>query len=118
MGSIIDAPITYLTNLMADKCKKIKSKELLEVESNDRDGYYFTIAKSREKILRSELTKYKSSIKIDFMLEKLLKSTAKILISNHYQKDEQKFSSHHLLNILAIYQNKRITHQTNKKDIY
>ena len=60
----INATAEYFSNILKEKCKIKNDKELINVESNDREGYYFTITKSREKILREQLNKDTITIKI------------------------------------------------------
>jgi DNA mismatch repair ATPase MutS len=62
--SMINSISQYLLNLVSGKCKKMKNKEILEMDSNERDGYYFTITKANEKILKTELNKKKGQLKI------------------------------------------------------
>ena len=53
--SLIQSTNLFLTELISSKSKKIGSKEILDLESNDREGYYFTINKSNEKLLKEEI---------------------------------------------------------------
>ena len=62
--SLINSTNIYLTGLISSRCKKNKTKDILEMESNDRDGYYFTITKANENALKDELKKAKGVIAI------------------------------------------------------
>ena len=70
--SLIDCTNEYFTNLIINQCKKNNQKEILKLESNEREGYYFTINKSNEKILKEEISKKKGVIKIDLTVGKTL----------------------------------------------
>jgi len=91
--SLVSSTSDFLTNLISSKCKKIKNKEILETESNDREGYFFTINKTNEKLLRQHLEK-KSKIEIflspgismeikkeDIIFKQLPKGRTKIFIT-------------------------------------
>lgn len=79
--SIIDATNKYFTDLITEgKTKSNSYKEVLEVESNDREGYYFTVNKTNEKILKEALNsisklKQKKSIHVDLSIGETLKIT-------------------------------------------
>ena len=72
--SLINCTNEYLTNLILSRhVKKIKNnKDILTMESNERDGYYFTINKTNEKILKEELEKKRETIKIDLSIGETL----------------------------------------------
>ncbi|AAV50628.1 DNA mismatch repair ATPase MutS [Acanthamoeba castellanii mimivirus] len=70
--SLIKSTNYYFTSIIKDKCKKLGNKEILSMESNDREGYYFTISKSNEKILKQEIDKKKGIIKIDLTIGETL----------------------------------------------
>ena len=66
--SIIDATNNYFTNLITSKNARRNNKEILVADSNDRDGYYFTVNKTNEKILKEQIAKKKNPIKIDLSI--------------------------------------------------
>ena len=70
--SLIDSTNTYLTDLISSRCKKNNNNDLISVKSNDVEGYYFTISKSREKILKQELDKKSDTLKIHLTIGELL----------------------------------------------
>ena len=61
--SLVSSINSYFTKLISTKCKKSQS-DLFLTCNNEKDGYYFTITKTNEKILQAELKKLKSSITI------------------------------------------------------
>lgn len=69
--SLINCTKMYFNELITGKCKKNWVKEILVMESNDREGYYFTITKANEKILKGELAK-KKKIKISLSVNEVL----------------------------------------------
>ncbi|AEQ33365.1 putative DNA mismatch repair protein muts-like protein [Megavirus chiliensis] len=70
--SLIQSVNDYLTKLIGSKCKKMGNKDILTMESNDREGYFFTINKSNEKILKQEIEKCQN-IKIELSIGNTLK---------------------------------------------
>ncbi|XWV24924.1 putative DNA mismatch repair protein muts-like protein [Tupanvirus deep ocean] len=88
--SLINSTNDYLMSLISSKCKKIKNKEILEMESNDRDGYYFTITKANEKILKDELKKKKDKIRIDLSIGETLDVDPKDIIFKQLPKGRTK----------------------------
>lgn len=86
---LINATKQYLSGLIEKFCNKINGKDLLEVENNERDGYYFTIAKTREKFLKQELGK-KTKIKIDLDVGKTFDLDAKDIVFKQLQKGRTK----------------------------
>lgn len=91
--SLINSTSEYLSTLISSKCIKNKNKNILEIESNEREGYFFTINKTNEKILKHELTS-KKKIKIplsigeifeventDIVFKQLPKGRTKIFIT-------------------------------------
>ncbi|BCS83215.1 putative DNA mismatch repair protein Muts-like protein [Cotonvirus japonicus] len=66
--SLIQSMNDFLCNLIDVKTKSNRfgnNKSTLIMESNDREGYFFTINKSNERILKEKIAKFKSKIKID-----------------------------------------------------
>lgn len=55
--SIINSTIFYFSNLISEKCRIKKDEKMISVDSNEREGYYFSITKTREKILKDQLKK-------------------------------------------------------------
>lgn len=91
--SVINATLEFFKNILSKKCNSMYGKELITIESNDRDGYYFSISKTREQILKQELKKH-NNIKIslnigknleiandDIIFKPLTKGRTKIFIS-------------------------------------
>lgn len=69
--SLISSINQYLTGLVSSQCKKIGNREILGSESNEKEGYYFTISKTNESILKKKLDK-KSNLKIDLSVGETL----------------------------------------------
>ena len=91
--TIIDSVMNYFMGLISSKCKKTK-QDTLKIESNDKEGYFLTINKSNETILKTELKNGKEILKIylsvgknievkkdDITFKKLLKGRTKIFIA-------------------------------------
>lgn len=87
--SMINSTNQYLTDLITSRCKKIKNKELLEMETNDRDGYYFTITKANERILREELGK-KREIKISLSIGEIMNVNKEDIVFKQLPKGRTK----------------------------
>ncbi|MEM0354080.1 MAG: hypothetical protein QXW79_00725 [Thermoplasmata archaeon] len=91
--SLIESINRYFVELLSPFCNKMNSKDLISIESNDKDGYYFTIARSKERILKSQLMKV-GTIKInlqddileihhnDIVFKQLKKGRTKIFITS------------------------------------
>lgn len=62
--TIINATKEYLTGLLTSKGAKKVTKDIVDIESNDRDGYYFTVTKKNETLLKKLIDK-KDSIRIE-----------------------------------------------------
>lgn len=88
--SLINSTNDYFTKLISARCKKIKNKEILTMESNDREGYYFTINKSNEKILKEEIQKKKGLIKIDLSIGETLEVKKEDIIFKQLPKGRTK----------------------------
>ncbi len=88
--SIIDSTNNYLTKLMSGNAKKNKIKEILVVESNDTDGYYFTITKANEKILKNEINKKKGPIKVFLSVGKTLQMEKQDIVFKQLAKGRTK----------------------------
>lgn len=71
--SLIESFSQYFTDLILQKCKKIKNTDILDICSNEREGYYFTINKTNEKILKTELKAKGNLIKIDLSIGETIK---------------------------------------------
>lgn len=69
---IINSAKDYLFGLITGISTKNKGKEVIEIESNDRDGYYFTISKTNETKLKDMLKNKKKCIKIELGPEETL----------------------------------------------
>lgn len=87
--SLINSINTYFTNLISDRCKKIYGKDLIEIKHNDMEGYFFTISKSREKILKEEISK-KGKIKIDLTIGETLEIKKNDIIFKGLKKGRTK----------------------------
>lgn len=63
--TVINAIIDFLKDLIKDGVR-VSSKNLdtITIESNEREGYYLTLTKTRETLLRSRLAKFKKAIDI------------------------------------------------------
>ena len=99
--TILDAMKCYFIRLIVDKCKR-SEKDLVSIESNDMDGYYFSISKAREKKLHEVLDNEPDVIHIDIdvgqtlviqkrhiVFRKLKKGNTKIFVTslkNHVNK--------------------------------
>ena len=66
--SLINGINSYFTNIILSQTGRRNDKEILEAESNERDGYYFTINRTNEKILKKELSNKKDKIKVDLSI--------------------------------------------------
>ena len=88
--SLINSIKECFTNMISSKCKKIKNKEMLEMESNERDGYYFTITKANEKTLKNEINKCKGSIKISLSIGEILEINKEDIIFKQLPKGRTK----------------------------
>lgn len=49
----------YMTEIISARSKKSGAKDILELENNETTGYYFTISKTNERILKEEINKKK-----------------------------------------------------------
>jgi DNA mismatch repair protein MutS len=129
--SMINSTSKYLSELVSSKCTKNKNRNILETESNEREGYYFTISKTNEKILRHELSK-KTKIKIslsvgenleinnnDIVFKQLPKGRTKIFVTpliNHTIKLEKQTEKLSKL-IKRKFVESMISYYTNNKEI-
>lgn len=68
----INSTKDYLLGLISNTSIKSKGKDIIEIETNDRDGYYFTISKTNEKKLKDVLKNRRDSIKIELELGEAL----------------------------------------------
>lgn len=99
--TVFSAICEYFTNSVKKKYCKTYSKDIVSIESNERDGYYFTINKTNSVILKNNIKK-NSKIRIvlpsddvikfssdDIIFKPLLKGRTKIFIPtlNDYVSD-------------------------------
>lgn len=68
----INSAKDYLLGLISGIATKSKGKDIIEIETNDRDGYYFTISKTNERKLKEILKNKRDSIKIELGPEETL----------------------------------------------
>ncbi|AGC02002.1 exonuclease [Acanthamoeba polyphaga moumouvirus] len=87
--SLIKSISEYFTNLIESKCIKSKNKDILVMESNEREGYFFTINKSNEKILKEAINKCKN-IKIELSVGNSLKLTKEDIVFKQLPKGRTK----------------------------
>ncbi|QGR53995.1 DNA mismatch repair ATPase MutS [Moumouvirus maliensis] len=87
--SLIKSISEYFTNLIESKCMKSKNKDILVMESNEREGYFFTINKSNEKILKEAINKCKN-IKIELSVNNSLKLTKEDIVFKQLPKGRTK----------------------------
>ncbi|AEX61702.1 putative DNA mismatch repair protein MutS-like protein [Megavirus courdo7] len=87
--SLIQSVNDYLTKLIGSKCKKMGNKDILTMESNDREGYFFTINKSNEKILKQEIEKCQN-IKIELSIGNTLKLSKQDFVFKQLPKGRTK----------------------------
>uniref|UniRef100_A0A6G6ABH6 Mismatch repair ATPase mutS n=1 Tax=Borely moumouvirus TaxID=2712067 RepID=A0A6G6ABH6_9VIRU len=87
--SLIKSISEYFTNLIESKCMKSKNKDILVMESNEREGYFFTINKSNEKFLKEAINKCKN-IKIELSVNNSLKLTKEDIVFKQLPKGRTK----------------------------
>ncbi|AVL94858.1 mismatch repair ATPase MutS [Moumouvirus australiensis] len=87
--SLIKSISEYFTNLIESKCVKSKNKDILVMESNEREGYFFTINKSNERILKEAINKCKN-IKIELSVNNSLKLTKEDIVFKQLPKGRTK----------------------------
>jgi DNA mismatch repair protein MutS len=88
--SLINSTNDYLVNLISGKCKKNKNKKVLEIESNDTDGYYFTITKANEKNLKEAINNKKGPIKMFLSVGETLEMEKQDIIFKQLPKGRTK----------------------------
>lgn len=87
--SIIESTLLYFQGLLAKRCK---GKELIVVECNDGDGYFFSLTKTRERILKEELSQINGKIKIDLSIGQTLVIEKKDIIFKSRSKGSTKIT--------------------------
>ena len=92
--SIIDATNDYFTELIKSKNARKNYKDIIDIETNDRDGYYFTVNKTNEKILKTEIEKQfkkkKGKITIELSIGKTLEISEQDIIYKGLPKGRTK----------------------------
>ncbi|RYX81402.1 hypothetical protein EON73_04850, partial [bacterium] len=64
--TVINSIVVFLKNLIkSDVRTSTKNLDIIGVEFNDRDGYFLTLTKTREGLLKNKLSQFKKEIEID-----------------------------------------------------